>query len=96
VSLRASETDSTKRAFDHFAHDHGVKLQHFQLDNSPFDCDEFKEDLADQGQTVDFSGVGAHHQNGVAERAQGTIMTWMHTQMMHQLFHWPDQANELL
>ena len=71
VSLRAGETAATKRAFDRFARDHGVKLQHFRLDNSPFDCAEFREDLADQGQTVDFSGAGAHHQNGVAERAQG-------------------------
>jgi hypothetical protein len=96
VSLQAGETTATKHTFDRFAHDHGVKLQHFRLDNSPFNCDEFKEDLAYQGHTIDFSGVDTHHQNGVAERAQGTVMTWKHAQMMHQLLHWPDQVNESL
>ena len=96
VPLQASKTAATKRAFDRFARDHGVKLQHFRLDNLPFDCDEFKDDLADQGQTVDFSGAGAYHQNGVADHAQGTTMTWTCAQMMHQLLHWPDQADESL
>ena len=73
ISLGIGETLKTKRAFERFAAEHGVKLQHFRLDNQPFDSQEFHEDLEDNDQTVSFSGVGSHHQNGVAERAQGTI-----------------------
>jgi hypothetical protein len=96
VSVWARETATTKHAFDRFTRDHRVKLQHFRLDNSPLDCDEFKEELAHQGQTVDFSGVSTHHQNGVAEHVQGAVMTWTYIQMMHQLLHWPDQADKSL
>ena len=90
VSLRAGETLQTKRAFDRFASEHGVKLQHFRLDNHPFGAREFREDLDDFGQTISFSGVGAHHQNGVAERAQSTVMSWTRSQLLHQLLHWPE------
>jgi hypothetical protein len=96
VSLGIGETLKTKRAFERFAAEHGVNLQHFRLDNQPFDSQAFREDLEDNGQTVSFSGVGAHHQNGVAERAQGTIFSWTRAQMMHQLLHWPEQADDTL
>ena len=48
--------------------------------------------MADQH--IDFSGVGAHHQNGCSERALATIGRWAKSFMMHQLLHWPDQYDE--
>jgi len=45
---------------------------------------------------MDFSGVGAHFQNGVAERAIQTVTTWARAMMMHQLQHWPDEFDEAL
>ena len=94
ASLRAGETLKTKRAFDRFASDYGVRLQHCRLDNHPFDAREFREDLEDRRQTVSFSGVGAHHQNGVAERAQSTFMSWTRSQLLHQLLHWPEGCDD--
>jgi hypothetical protein len=35
-------------------------------------------DLVTKGQTLSLSGVGAHHQNGVAERAIQTVTQWAH------------------
>ena len=42
------------------------------------------------------SAVGAHHQNGVAERNIQTIMSWALSMMLHQLLHWPDAFDEAL
>jgi hypothetical protein len=41
------------------------------------------------------SGVGAHHQNGIAERAIQTVMWKARTMMIHLQIMWPDhfQAN---
>ena len=49
-----------------------------------------------QDQTITFSAVGAHHQNGVAERNIQTIMSWALSMMSHQLLHWPDAFDEAL
>ena len=57
---------------------------------------QFKEDIELQNQTITFSGTGAHHQNGVAERAIKTCTSWALSMMMHQLLHWPDSYDESL
>ncbi len=40
-----------------------------------------------------FSGVGAHHQNRIAERNIKTVAQWAHANMRHFAHHWPAQAN---
>jgi hypothetical protein len=40
-----------------------------------------------------FSGVGAHHQAGIAERAIGMITSWARTMILHSIIHWPDSAD---
>jgi hypothetical protein len=44
-------------------------------------------------QTLDLSGVGAHHQNGVAERTIRTITSLARAMMLHMAFHWPEETN---
>ncbi len=40
-----------------------------------------------------FSGVGAHHQNGIAEQNIKTVAQWAHANMLHFAHHWPAKAN---
>jgi hypothetical protein len=40
-----------------------------------------------------YSGTGAHHQNGVAERAIQTVTSWARAMLLHAVLHWPDQAD---
>ena len=71
-TLRAGDTVRSLREFEKEASLSGVSFKQFHADNFPFDSAEFKQHLSDRpGQSIDqrFSGVGAHHQNGVAERA---------------------------
>ncbi|MBE0451949.1 MAG: hypothetical protein IBX70_14070, partial [Clostridia bacterium] len=93
VSLRAGETLAAKKAYEHFAQQHGVNVKAYRADNLPFNSARFKEDIQLKHQTIDFSGVGAHHQNGVAERSIATVTNWARTLLLHFVLHWPDAAD---
>lgn len=96
VSLRVGETLQGKHAFERYARSFGVKIQSYRADNHPFSAAEFVKDLDTLDQNLTFSGVGAHHQNGVAERGLQTVVSWARTMMMHQLIHWPDAFDPAL
>jgi len=93
VSLKVGDTLRTKRAFERFAAECGVSIKAYRADNVPFAAEEFVADLDAKGQTIDYSGTGAHHQNGVAERAIQTVTRWARAMLMHAVIHWPDQAD---
>ena len=78
--------------FEQFAESNGRKVKHCQADNAPFGAKDFRANIELNNQTVDCSGVGAHHQNGVAERATMTITQWAGSMIMHSILMWPDQA----
>jgi hypothetical protein len=92
TSLRVGETLLSKVAFERFAKTCGHKIRSFRADNMPFSSKEFQADLVTKGQEITFSGVGAHHQNGVAERAIQTVTQWARSMLLHQALHWPDQT----
>ena len=93
VSLTTSETIKTKKKFERFAKECGVKVLSYRADNQPFASNEFKAEIEQNNQTISFSGVGAHHQNGVAERAIGTITRLARAMLLHHAIMWPDQAD---
>jgi hypothetical protein len=72
-SLRIGETMKGKHNFKCFAKQFNVKIKHNRADNDPFGANEFKADIANQDQELKFSGVGSHHQNGVAGRSIRTV-----------------------
>ncbi|KAG7349585.1 reverse transcriptase RNA-dependent DNA polymerase [Nitzschia inconspicua] len=92
ISLRAGETLQSKLAFERFAHNCGHKLKSFRADNMPFNSQEFKTDLEAKNQELTLSGVGAHHQNGVAERSIQTVTQWARAMLLHLALHWPEQS----
>ena len=96
VALTAGETLRSKHEFERFAKLHGVTIKRYRADNQPFDSKIFKDDIELQEQTLNFSGVGAHFQNGVVERAIQTVTTWARAMMMHQAQHWPEAFSEEL
>jgi hypothetical protein len=94
VSLRVGETLQGKHSFENFGDQYGIKFKSYHADNQPFNSAEFLEDLELQNQTITFSGVGAHHANGVAERTLKTVTTWARTMLMHMLIHWPEEFRQ--
>jgi hypothetical protein len=67
-STNAEETIQAKEAFERFSDSHGIKVRHYHADNGRFAENRWVVHVKEKGQTMSFSGVNAHHQNGVAER----------------------------
>ncbi len=67
VSLNAAVTIRGKHDFEQEAWSYGHDILEYQGDNGVYKSKEFQKDLLILGQKMEFSGVGAHHQNGVAE-----------------------------
>ena len=95
VSLNTGETIEAKLQFERFAQDHGVTVKSYLADNAPFGNTKFVDAVKHAGQSLSFSGVGAHHQNGVAERGVRTVTSWARTMMLHAVLHWPEHAHDL-
>ena len=93
VTLNVGDTIRSKKKFEHLAHSFGRKIRTYRADNVPFGAAAFRDHVAQNNQTIDFSGVGAHFQNGVAERAIQTATSWARTILLHATIMWPDQAN---
>ena len=90
MSLGSSETVKSKLGFERDAYDCGVVVSSYHTDNGIFTSKEFMEVVLRQDQKVRFSGVGAAHQNGVAEWAIWTIVTMARTMLLHAAMHAPD------
>ena len=67
--------------------EYGVELKRFHTDNGIFKSKAFVEALKDNYQMIIKSGVGAHHQNGVAERAIGTVQAMARAMLLHVRFY---------
>jgi hypothetical protein len=89
ISLRTGETLIGKRILERDAQDLGFSIKGFLADNGVFKSTEFQEDLKRKQQSIQFSGVGAHHQNGIAERAIKTISYLTRTNLIHSAIRWP-------
>jgi hypothetical protein len=96
LSNNAIETLSTKSRLEALAREDSVTIKKFHTDNGIFASAAFKEDCNSKKQKLTFSGVGAHHQNGVAERNIKTISQWARASMLHAAHSWPDVANVCL
>lgn len=92
VSLGAAETIRGKHLFEREAGTCGVTIRNYRGDNGVYKTKEFVKDLEDRRQTIRYSGVGAHHQNGVAERAIRTISESARAMILHAAIHWPEET----
>jgi len=83
-----------RRLFECLAAENGVSVRKYHGDNGVFASTLFKSYCELLNQTFDYSGVGAKHQNGVAERMIGTITCRARTMLLHAMHHWPDAITE--
>ena len=68
LSTSAEETILGKEKFEKLMASYGNPVQAYHADNGVFASNDWKEHCRNQGQRLSFAGVGAHHQNGIAER----------------------------
>ena len=67
-----------------------IKVYH--TDNGIFNSSEFMEELLKNQQNTRFSGAGAAHQNGAAERAIKTVVTMARIMLMHAALRCPEDT----
>ena len=91
ISLRAGETIRGKMALEALARDCGNVIKSFQTDNGVFASKEFKNHCEARDQKIKFSGVGGHHQNGVAENGIKTISQWARANLIYLSLHWGEK-----
>ena len=97
VAFSSEETLQAKLTFERMCLSHGVNVTSYMSDNgAAFSSKEFTNDIIKRGQHAKYSGVGAHHHNGVAERAIMTISNMSRTMMLHAAICWPDMADSSL
>jgi len=93
TSLNSAQTVQAKQAFEAEAKRHGVTIKHYCADNGIFRTKPFEQDIEKKGQTLTFAGVGAHHQNGIAEKRIGDLQRKATTLLFHAQRRWPDAIN---
>ena len=96
VSLAASNTIESLFLVMCKAMESGVELKRFHTNNGIFKSKAFVETLKDNYQMITKSGIGAHHQNGVAERAIRTVQAMAQAMLLHVCSHWPDEFDPSL
>jgi hypothetical protein len=87
VSLHASDTIVSNNIFEREAKLCGAQISSYHGDNGVFKSKEFTQSLQSLDQSIHLSGIGAHHQNGVAERAIQTVTERARTMICHAHLH---------
>ena len=67
-------------------------IKGYHTDNGIFNSSEFLEELLNNQQKIRFSGAGASHQNGAAERAIKTVVAIASTMLMHATLRCPEDT----
>ena len=84
------ETLSSKQTFELFASSHGVQILNYHADNGVFHANNWikacQSDPNPKG--MKFSGVDAHHTNGLAERRIRDIQDNGRAMMIHATHKW--------
>ena len=96
VTFSAEETLRAKLDYERMCLAYGVNILTYMSDNGAFGSSEFVADIQSRNQAAEYSGVGAHHHNGVAERAIQTISNMSRTMMLHAAVRWQDMADSAL
>ena len=92
-STNASETVQSTQRLALIAGNDGITIKSFHADNGIFAKSEFKNYCECNRIKFYFCGVGAKHQNGVAERNIKTVTQWARANMLHLAVHWPLYAS---
>ena len=75
---------------------HGHTIKSWHADNGRYAEKDFKEAVTFADQTITFCGVGAHHQNEIAETAIKKDTLQARTLLLHAKRYWPAVITTML
>ena len=96
VTFNASDTINAKLEFERHSRDLGVSIDSYHTDNGIYKSKDFTTEIANNYQSLRFSAVGAHWQNGVAEGAIRITVTRARTMLLHAELLWPESKDTSL
>jgi len=91
---KAEELLRSKADFEAFAARFNVKIKNIRADNGVYTARTIQTSCLVEQQTLSFCAVGAHWQNGLAERFIGTIVQRARTLLLHAMSKWPSVITE--
>ena len=92
-STTSKDLVGSKLAFKAYACDYEVKIKHYHTDNGRFSDNAFREAVEKGGQTIPFSGVNAHFQNGITEERIQELQDCYRTSLLFVQSLWPKFIN---
>ena len=95
-SFTAHETTESMISFEREAAEIGVAIKGYNTDNGVYTAKALISKLQQDKQTLRASGVGAHHQNGVAENAIKNVSKKARIYMFHAALRWPKMFDKTL
>jgi len=90
----AEELLGSKNDFEDFAARFGVRIKSTHADNGVYTAKTIQTSCLNNQQNLSFCAIGAHWQNGIAERFIGTIVQQAQTLLLHAMSKWPDTITE--
>ena len=81
-------TLKAKQKFELMEQQHGVKIEAYQADNYIFQAQAWVKSFTKQSQALIFSGVNAHHENGITERRIRHLQDLTRMQLIHAAKRW--------
>jgi hypothetical protein len=94
ASKAATELVRSKLEFESFAARHNIVIKNIWTDNGFYSANLFHEACLKNQQDLTFCVVGAHWQNGIAERFISMITKHACTILLRAMAKWPDVVKE--
>ena len=91
-----STTIRAKDSYENFGASCRNEVKLHRADNGRFSDKDFMHSIRDNKQSLELCAVGAHHQNGVSERAIRTIVESARIMLLHARRLWPEAMPQLL
>jgi hypothetical protein len=91
---KVEELIRSKCEVETFASKYGVTIKHIWADNGVYAAQLFQEHCNQNRQPLTFCAVGAHWQNGIAERFIGSITQQARMILLHAMTRWPQIITE--
>ena len=89
-------TLQAKHDYKHLSATQNVKVKHYHADNGRFTERSFTKVRKASTKRITFCGVGAHHQNGIAENTIKQLTLISQTLLVHAQNYWPEHISTML